>query len=68
MLHLWFVSGFLLAVCAAVAQLIAVYVLVKKYERSHWITTLYIVLDSVILVVGLGWVAFGAYWRFSDQG
>ena len=68
MLHLWFITGFLLALFATIIQLIALYALYKEHTASHWLTKLYIILDSALIVVGIGWLGFGAYWRFSDQG
>ena len=68
MFHLWFVSGFTLTISAIILQLFTVYLLKKRMERNHWLFKLYIILDSVIILVVLSWLCFGAYWRLNDHG
>ena len=68
MFRLWYFVGFILSISAAMSQTIAIYLVWTNRDRGHWLEKLYIVLDSVIIIVLLAWLCFGAYWRMSDQG
>ena len=64
-IHIWFMSGFFLALSQMAIQTIAICL---YYRRREWMETLYLILDGVMILLLIGWLSFGAYWRFSEFG
>ena len=63
--HLWYTSGFFLMLALASVQVIAIY---TYYSSKRWITTLYLIFDSALMLCITFWLAYGAYWRFCKFG
>ena len=64
-IHLWFTVGFFLLLAQVCIQAIAI---TYYYTENRRIETLYLILDGVMLFLLVGWLSFGAYWRFSEFG
>ena len=64
-ISLWFTCGFFLSLTQVCIQTIAISL---YYGRRTWVETLYLILDGVMLVLLVGWLSLGAYWRFSEWG
>ena len=64
-IHLWFTCGFFLLLAQVCIQAIAIS---YYYTENRRIETLYLILDGVMLFLLVGWLSFGAYWRFSEFG
>ena len=64
-IRIWFVCGFFIFLAQICVQLIAT---LQYYGRRIWLETLYLILDGVMLFLLVGWLSFGAYWRFSEWG
>ena len=63
----WFLSGLGLTIAAATIQILAA--LLLALDRNYfWFKTLYMVLDSALILLTVGWLSFGAYWRFREFG
>ena len=66
--HNWFLFGFVLSSTAALCQLLAVYAISRQDQQQRWITTLYLLLDFVIVLCTILWITYGAFWRFGEFG
>ena len=64
-IKLWFICGFFLLLTQVLVQTLAI---CTYYSRKVWLETLYLILDGVVLLLLVGWLSFGAYWRFSEFG
>ena len=64
-ISLWYMCGFFLLIAQVCVQLIAT---ILYCRQRVWVETLYLILDGVMLLLLIGWLSLGAYWRFSDWG